>query len=272
MHRLLLLFVLTLAPALPLTGCLGSHSADDDDDDDAPPPPDSDGDGLSDPDEEALGTDPNNPDSDGDGYTDFEEAQAGSDPLDAESVIYIGGWPYNAFKDQIDDPGWDSQPHLNGAMPNFAGIDQFGQSVELYDFAGLGVPILVDLSPEWCSPCHALAEWLDGDEDRLVDMQWWNPAWEGIPELVATGQLIWITVIHQDQEGNYPVDASSSARWFEEHPIENIPVLADPDSHIWYWLQPTGYPCANLLDENMVMLTVDNRGVDDALDRVAEMF
>lgn len=42
---------------------------------------DSDGDGLIDIDEDALGTDPLNPDTDGDGLTDYEEAILGTDPL-----------------------------------------------------------------------------------------------------------------------------------------------------------------------------------------------
>ncbi|MCB9696944.1 MAG: DUF4215 domain-containing protein, partial [Alphaproteobacteria bacterium] len=47
--------------------------------------PDSDGDGLTDVEEDALGTDPNDPDSDGDGLTDGEEDALGTDPLDADS-------------------------------------------------------------------------------------------------------------------------------------------------------------------------------------------
>lgn len=44
---------------------------------------DSDGDGLTDPEEVLSQTDPFNPDSDGDGFTDGEEVAAGSDPNDA---------------------------------------------------------------------------------------------------------------------------------------------------------------------------------------------
>jgi len=47
---------------------------------------DTDGDGLTDEDEAALGTDPNNPDSDGDTFTDGEEVAAGSDPLNVLSI------------------------------------------------------------------------------------------------------------------------------------------------------------------------------------------
>ncbi len=55
-----------------------------------PPPPapapspafiDSDGDGLTDLQEEQIGTDPNNPDTDGDGFNDGEEVEAGYNPL-----------------------------------------------------------------------------------------------------------------------------------------------------------------------------------------------
>ena len=43
---------------------------------------DTDEDGLSDDEEEELGTDPYNPDSDGDGWGDGEEVDLGTDPLD----------------------------------------------------------------------------------------------------------------------------------------------------------------------------------------------
>ncbi len=47
---------------------------------------DTDGDGLSDADEEILGTDPNNPDSDGDGILDGDEVILGTDPNTADQA------------------------------------------------------------------------------------------------------------------------------------------------------------------------------------------
>ena len=55
--------------------------------------PDSDGDGLTDVEEQALGTDPNNPDTDGDGISDGDEVQNGTDPLNPNdpNVQLVGG-------------------------------------------------------------------------------------------------------------------------------------------------------------------------------------
>lgn len=51
----------------------------------APSARDSDGDGLTDAEEEFYGTDPNKADTDGDGYSDYTEINAGTDPLDPTS-------------------------------------------------------------------------------------------------------------------------------------------------------------------------------------------
>lgn len=53
---------------------------------DAPPySKDTDGDGLTDAEEEHYGTDPFDKDTDGDGYSDYAEIQSGTDPLDSNS-------------------------------------------------------------------------------------------------------------------------------------------------------------------------------------------
>ncbi|MDK8238684.1 hypothetical protein, partial [Actinomyces urogenitalis] len=47
--------------------------------------PDTDGDGLTDSEEEKIGTDPKNPDTDGDGLTDGEEKKIGTDPKNPDT-------------------------------------------------------------------------------------------------------------------------------------------------------------------------------------------
>lgn len=78
---------------------------------------DSDGDGLSDDDEEVLGTDPNNPDSDGDGMPDGWELSNDLDPLTA-----------NSDGDADNDGLTDLQEHQNGTDPNNPDSDGDGLS------------------------------------------------------------------------------------------------------------------------------------------------
>jgi hypothetical protein len=57
---------------------------------------DSDGDGLTDDEEAALGTLPNVTDTDNDGYSDGDEIAIGTDPLDPESLLTIIATDYDA--------------------------------------------------------------------------------------------------------------------------------------------------------------------------------
>lgn len=62
-----------------------SGTPDGTDDSDTASTLDSDGDGLTDEEERALGTDPNNPDTDGDGLSDGEEVELGTDPTNPDT-------------------------------------------------------------------------------------------------------------------------------------------------------------------------------------------
>lgn len=111
--------------------------------------PDTDGDGLSDGEEYDIGTSGTEVDTDGDGYSDRDEAFEGSDPTDADSLIYTGGWPYYYEKDTVDDPGWDGRSREGKQFPRFIGVDMYGEEVDIYDYAGHGKPLVIDLSAEW---------------------------------------------------------------------------------------------------------------------------
>ncbi len=117
------------------------------------PSGDDDGDGLTNGEEEELGTDPDDPDTDGDGLTDYEEVnetltdptvadtdgdgfddgeewEGNTDPFDSADHPYTGGWP-------IDDCRASVQPTGNGvgdvAEP-FQLQDQYGELVRFHDF------------------------------------------------------------------------------------------------------------------------------------------
>jgi hypothetical protein len=116
---------------------------------------DSDGDGLDDAQELALGTDPDNPDSDGDGYGDGDEYHGGTNPLYEHSHPYTGGYNvgycdtppvptgptgYISGEFQPDDgpPEWYEWPvyAVGDVVDDFAWRDQHGEIVHLYSFCG----------------------------------------------------------------------------------------------------------------------------------------
>ena len=222
---------------------------------------DGDADYLTDAEEAALGTDPANADTDGDGDLDGDEVLEGSDPLDPASRIYIGGWPYQRFKDDIVDPGYASPPAVGGTMPRFVSFDQYGEQVDLYDFAWHGKPIVIDLSAGWCGACQEMAAWLDGQATNFP-----VPAGlEGIPGLVSSGEVYWVTVYFQDAAGA-PADAADVAAWFATFPNPKIPVLADTDEALFDWLWPGSYPNLQVLEDDMTLRVYDRFAYTPALE------
>jgi hypothetical protein len=96
--------------------------------------PDADGDGLTDLEEVALGTDPNNPDTDGDGLSDGLEVEIGLDPL------VPGDQPVDTDGDGLDS----LQENIAGTDPNNPDTDGDGVSdgVEVNDLQS--DPLVVD--------------------------------------------------------------------------------------------------------------------------------
>jgi hypothetical protein len=91
---------------------------------------DSDGDGLSDSEEEALGTDPQSEDSDGDTYSDAVEDNSYTDPLDPADHPYAGGWPIDACRNDIVGEGVTE----GQVLQDFVLLDQYGENLKLHDF------------------------------------------------------------------------------------------------------------------------------------------
>jgi hypothetical protein len=237
--------------------------------DPAPPPsadPDADADGdyLSDAAEAVLGTDPHNPDTDGDGYLDGDEVLEGTDPLDPESRIYRGGWPYQRFKDDIPDPGFDGTAAVDSVVPRLVGIDQFGDLVDLYDFAGHGKKMVIDLSASWCAACRDMAQWLDGETSASID-----PGYATIPERVASGEIFWVTILFEDASGS-PADATDVTVWYDAYPNPHVAVIADDDRALSNWFWPGAYPALFVVDETMALRVYDRYDYTPALDALLE--
>ncbi len=229
---------------------------------------DSDGDGLDDGAEvDEFNTDPIEPDSDGDGYEDGDEIDAGSDPDDDDSMIYEGGWPYQADKDDFQGPDLEDADADEGEL--FARLqleDQFGETFDLYDLAGHGKPILVDISAIWCGPCNGLSQWLSGEGDDYN----WDSYYGDLKTSIDNGDIYWVTILGEDNSGADP-DLADIQRWDEKYPNELIPVLVG-NSDVAAAYISYAWPSAFFLSENMEILSMpsgDNAGHYQALDAAA---
>lgn len=220
---------------------------------------DTDGDGLNDQKEVNLKTDPNEVDSDGDTYEDGWEVDEGTDPTDGESRIYTGYWPYNPDKDDIADPGW-----CNGVrgpcaeegqvFPRLQWVDQFGDTFDNYDLAGHDRMIILDVSGKWCGYCKEMALWLEFESDFYTDFM---PAFDQIRLMVEAGDLYWVTAVDMDGRQN-PVDETASADWYEDYPNDNVPVVADTQMQLSAEFYIMGYPFLTLIDSDMTLVTWSN--------------
>lgn len=222
-----------------------------DDDDSTPSNVDTDGDGLTDSEEEQLGTDPTDVDSDGDGYEDGWEVTEGTNPADPNSVIYEGRWPYNPNKDSMGNGSWGVGASVGQQFPRWTAVDQFGDTVDFYDLAGAGVPIVIDVSAMWCGPCNEMADWLDGANNGFVG------GGEAIREAVWDGELVWVTALFEDHFGS-AADTSDTQSWYAEYPTDGVLVLPDGALEVTSLINPPGIPSLSLLNSNMTFAIVDD--------------
>lgn len=186
---------------------------------------------LNDLEERVAHTLSDDPDTDDDGYLDGDEVLVGTDPTDTLSVIYLGGWPFYREKDTALGTGPFTGPLQTGQpFPRHVDFDQFGQLVDLYDFAAPSAPwtsiVLVEVA-EGCTPCEDLSSWLVGG----ADPQGHETQFADVRAAVDTGSLLWITVVGQDGTGG-PGDRFAVDRWGTSYPHPNMPVLADTDGNV----------------------------------------
>lgn len=194
----------------------------------APPPPavspvaDEDEDGLLDADEEEMGTDPLLADSDGDHYSDRDELFEGTDPTSHADRIYTGGWPY-AYEKDFSDPGVRGFREPFQRVERWRFVDQYGQEVDLFDFENDDAPVVLDLQTAWSSAARGVSSWIHGRADPYG----LGEVWRAGPAAVARGQVRWVTILLEDEDGQ-PATPAAAFRWSDRYTGE-IPILADPN-------------------------------------------
>lgn len=225
-------------------------------------PPDADGDRLSDADEAAWGTDAADPDSDDDTYHDGDEVAEGTVPLDPESRIYLGYWPYNPDKETLDDPGWTGAASWGERLPRARWVDPFGEEVELYDFAGQGVPVVIGNCAIGCDWRYDVDAWLLGQPSR---MDTYTVAWkDGLPPMVREGRVWWITVMDEDLEHG-EIDAAEVTGWYAQYPNARVAVLADAEKALSSWLAEVEPPTVATFDNQLRLEHLDTNEFKNVL-------
>ena len=258
---------------------------------------DTDGDGLSDLEERDLGTDGTQYDTDGDGYSDYEENQAGSDPTDDGDVIYEGGWPYNTDKDSIDGLALTERIRVGDTIGRFIGFDQYGDEVDLYDFAGHGKMVAVDTSALDCGPCVGMSMWLGGRWTTAEYADWMSQgesstfldSWNPIPTAVENGDISWVTIMFESYTTLNPTGANGVIGWDTDYGHPSIPILTtnqdgddtafEGDDGVSYddgWITHINggsFPHVTLLDENLEMIknSSPRNGYGDTMDELASL-
>jgi hypothetical protein len=126
---------------------------------------DTDDDGLDDLSEvEVHHSDPKVPDTDGDGLSDGLEVELGLDLLDPDSNGYDGDYPMlpAETKRRLLHRSFPSSVTLNEPIPPFVVRDVSGETVEIYDLIGNGLPLLFVLGGY--NAADNFSRWYDSNE------------------------------------------------------------------------------------------------------------
>jgi len=232
----------TFLAALGLAACGPSGGDGDDDDDDGAIDVDTDGDGLldsadncpevanpeqDDTNDDGIGNVCDPDDRDADGIQDAEDNcpdtvnvnQTDEDADGIGNACELAGcsppegehWPQNDVPEDYEASGTGE----GDFAPDFALMDQYGDTVRLHQF--YGCKVVLDFSAMWCSPCQEAAESVEEVFQGLRDD--FEP-------------FYYITIILDDEQGRQP-NQSDLERWAEDYGGGiTAPVLGDEDYEV----------------------------------------
>ncbi|MFT6147082.1 MAG: peroxiredoxin [Myxococcota bacterium] len=146
-----------------------------------------------------------------------------------------------ALPEAYQDGSQASGIGVGDVVPNFTLLDQHGDEVELYQFYGQVVQLV--LFAQWCGPCQE-----EAPEVEAASV-----------ELAESGAVI-LEVMLQANEGPASVDASNE--WVDEYGVTH-PILADVSEAQSPMLQG-GFPTLPLLDRELRIVSLDNWPFDSA--------
>jgi hypothetical protein len=219
---------------------------------------------LTNAEEAQWGTDPQDSDSDDDGYLDGHEVMEDKDPTDPTSVIYLGGWPYNPDKDNVEQGDWNGTVGNGELLPRLKAYDQYGDLVDIYDLMGQGRMVVLDVGTWFCDPCKAMAAYFSSGEIShmeefcdTVPACWWKETYSEVLDLINNDQIYWVTVIFS--LGNV-VTQEDAALWHDTFPHDKILVLADSTLVLKEYLDFKAMPHIDVLDETLHFISYNHSG------------
>ncbi len=161
-------------------------------------------------------------------------------------------------------------PQEGSIVPQFIGIDQFGNDFSLYDLALKGKPILIEICSASGKACNELSAWLARKNNAVTNRSWFKDKFLDIRSMIDNGEMYWINIVHIDENKN-PATSQTVMDLYDKYPHPNIILLADPESKMKTWIRPEGMPCMILVDEKMVIKARDIRGIEYSIDGLYRM-
>ena len=161
-------------------------------------------------------------------------------------------------------------PKNGDIFPQFVGIDQYNQKVNLYNFANQNKYIIIELATTWCDACKTLADWLANNNLEIKNKRWWKDDYSKVKELIQNNEVYYITILYEKNDRSLP-NYLTAQNWFNKYSDKNIPILIDEKKDIHKWVKPTGIPTAILLNDKMEIVNFSTRGINSSFDKLLKI-